>query len=171
MDTNGNGYNYAYSVLIARRIEAERLRCWRNAALAVYLLPDLFASGSYVEGWIVVPRNRIIEIVEHGWSTVSDREIIDPSIVLVEKQSQQISYFPGYVLSRDQLCELLPGSTLPLVRHTQYGDDGMKHEGYRQAHSKAWQYAQDVAKERQFPLTAIKVSGRSPWRGVTAVIE
>jgi hypothetical protein len=70
MDSNHQSYDYDYSVLVAGSIEAEAFRCWRNAALALMCLPTLFAAGSYVEGWIVLPRQRSIAIIEHGWATI-----------------------------------------------------------------------------------------------------
>ena len=170
MAMNGKYYDYDLSVVVAGRIGAEPLRCWRNAAIAVFLLSDLFAAGLYVEGWIVAPRERSIVIIEHGWSVIPDREIIDPTIVLTENQSQTISYFPGYVLSRDQLCDLLSGSTLPLVCHSYYGDDGMKHRGYQEAYNQAWEHARKLAKENHLPQTAIKVSGRDSRQGITLVV-
>lgn len=171
MDTNGTQYDYDLSAMVATIIGAEPLRCWRNASLAVYHLPNLFASGTYIEGWIVVPRKKVVVIIEHGWSKIPDLGIVDPSIVLTEQRSQRIFYFPGYVLSRSQLCDLLSGSTLPLVCHTSYGDDGMKHKGYQDAYRQAWQHARDLAKEKRLPQTAIKVSRRDSWRGVTIFME
>jgi hypothetical protein len=171
MAKNGKDYDYDLSAIVAGRIGAEPLRCWRNAAISVFLLSDLLACGSYVEGWIVLPRQKRIAIIEHGWATLPDRGIIDPTIILTEKQNQPVSYFPGYALSRDQVCGLLSGSILPLIRHSSYGDDGMKHRGYQVAYQQAWQRARELAKKRHLPQTAIKVSGRDSRRGITLVME
>jgi hypothetical protein len=171
MKTPENQNNYLFSLLVAEAISAEPLRCWRNAAFAVMFLPDLFSRGSYVEGWIVVPRKKIIEIIEHGWSIMPDLGIIDPSVVLIEKRGQPISYFPGYTLSRDLLSNLLPGSTLPLVCHSNYGSNGMEHHGYHNAYQQAWQRARRLAEKKQLPRTAIKVSRRDSRREVSIIIE
>jgi len=63
MATNGKDYDYDLSAIVAGRIGAEPLRCWRNSAISVFLLSDLFAAGSYVEGWIVLPRQKCIAII------------------------------------------------------------------------------------------------------------
>ncbi len=171
METIGDQCDYVLSMLVAGSIGAESFRCWRNAALAVMCLPNLFAAGFYVEGWIVLPRQSRIAIVEHGWTTIPDLLIIDPTMVLMEKPSQPVSYFPGYVLSREQLSELLSGSIVPLVRHTAYGDDGMKHSGYRAAYEQAWETARALAQEMQLQETAIQVSARDSRRGLTIIME
>lgn len=75
--------DYTLSVEVAVVIGAERYRCWRNAALAVLLLPELFHLGTYIEGWVVVPRQRVIEIIEHGWCKTPDQRIVDPTITLI----------------------------------------------------------------------------------------
>ncbi len=156
METIGDQCDYVLSMLVAGSIGAESFRCWRNAALAVMCLPNLFAAGFYVEGWIVLPRQSRIAIVEHGCTTIP---------------SQPVSYFPGYVLSREQLSELLSGSIVPLVRHTAYGDDGMKHSGYRAAYEQAWETARALAQEMQLQETAIQVSARDSRRGLTIIME
>jgi hypothetical protein len=171
MATNGNGYDYDLSAIVAVMIEAEPWRCWRNAALAVFLLSDLFAAGSYVEGWIVVPRKKSIAIIEHGWSTTLGRGIIDPSIILTEKESQPICYFSGYEISRDELCGRLSGSALPLIRHSSYGTDGMEHHGYHAAYTQAWLCARKLAEEKQLPQTAIQVSGWDSQQMVTILLS
>lgn len=162
-------YDYRFSVKVAYIIGAEPRRCWRNAALAVTLLPRLFAEGFYIEGWMVVPREKIIAVIEHGWSTVPGLGVVDPTVVLTEKPTQPIFYFPGYTLSRSQLSEILSGSKLPLVCHSQYGNDGMQHSSYQQAYHQALQRAQDIAKENHLPQTAIKVSRRDSRLGVTVM--
>jgi hypothetical protein len=171
MKTHRHHQHYLCSLLVAEATGAEPLRCWRNAAFAVVLLPDLFSRGSYVEGWIVVPRKKVIEIIEHGWSLLPDLGIIDPSVVLIEPWNQPIFYFPGYVLSRDQLSRLLPGSTLPLVCYSYYGSDGMRHHGYRRVYQQAWQQARHLAKKMRLPRSAIKVSRKDARREVTIVVE
>jgi hypothetical protein len=162
---------YEISLLVAFAIGAEPLRCWRNAALAVLEFPNL----TYVEGWIVIPGKESIKVVEHGWCTSPTFGIIDPSLVLLEEQ-EPASYFPGFEIDGHEfLLRMLrstpDGRVLPLMCHAQYGEDGMGHEGYKQAYDKAWQRAREVAQERQLPSSAINVSTRSGQLGYTVVIE
>ena len=171
MKTSHERYDYTLSVGVAVVIGAELYRCWRNAALAVLLLPELFPSGTYVEGWIVVPRQKIIEIIEHGWCKTSDQRIVDPTIVLMEDRDQRVFYFPGSELSRDALGRSLPGSTLPLVCHSEYGKDGMQHAGYRLGFAEARKQAGELAEELRLPRSAIKVSSRDPRRGITLIVD
>lgn len=149
---------------MAARIDAHPQRCWRNAALAVTVFPPL---TGYVEGWMVLLRRRTIEIVEHGWCTLADGEIVDPSLVLAERKGQPVIYFPGNTLSKDELARQLPGSIVPLVCHTQYGKDGMGHSGYRQAYQDAWQQARGEAEKRHLPDSAIHERRRTSQRGMT----
>ena len=167
MDTQS--YEYDLSVHVARRIRAEPYRCWRNAVVAIVLFPELFGHGCYVEGWIVLLGETSVEIVEHGWSA-SGEKIVDPSLVLVKKRGQPTFYFPGLVLPSALLVQSLQGKTLPLVCHSTYGEDGMGHRAYKNAYERAWQRAQDLAREQQFPETAILVSRRNTQcRGVTVI--
>lgn len=163
--------HYALSVTVAQAIGAEPMRCWRNAALAVMLLPELFADGCYIEGWLVLPREGSIELVEHGWARLSSGELVDPSLVLTEQPDRPTYYFAGYTLSRSQLAALLPGNTLPLVCHSIYGDDGMNNGRYRQAYTTAWQRASDLAHERLLPESAIHEYRRAAKRGMTMIID
>lgn len=100
METTDHRFQYALSVQVARTIGAEPWRCWRNAFLSVMLLPEIFADGCYIEGWLVVKRETGIEVVEHGWTLLSSRELVDPSLVLTEKPDRPAFYFAGYTLSR-----------------------------------------------------------------------
>lgn len=90
-------YDYHLSMRVALTIEAKPYRCWRNAVVAMVLLPQLFSSWTYIEGWAVLPREARIEIVEHGWIAL-ETHTVDPSFVLVEKPDQRIFYFPGVSL-------------------------------------------------------------------------
>lgn len=150
-------YDLELSFLAAYHVQAQPYRCWRNAALAVHLLPELFADGGcYVEGWIVLPRPHHLAIIEHGWSQLADGTVVDPSILLVEQPSQPIFYYAGLTLSSEQMQEQLPGAVLPLVCHREYGRDGMQHAGYRQAYEQAWQQARILAAQQGLPETAIR---------------
>lgn len=161
----------ALSIGVAVLIEAEPLRCWRNAALATLQFPGLFALGAYVEGWIVVPRTQEIAIVEHGWCTSPEAGIVDPSIVLIEKREQPVFYFPGFELSGSSVAQHIAGKTVPLVCNSQYGRDGMGHHGYKHSYEQAWQCAHKLARERHLPQTAVHVSTRDTRRGLTIIKE
>ena len=167
MDTNL--LHYELSVEVALAIKAEPLRCWKNAALAVLTFPRLFALGTYDEGWIVVPRNQVIAIIEHGWCTSPEIGIVDPSIVLIESREQPVTYFSGLEIPGGKLHQYISGKTIPLVCNSHYGRDGMRHKGYKQSYDKAWQWAQKLAQERQLPQNAIKVSTRDGKRGLTLI--
>jgi hypothetical protein len=166
-----NEIHYALSVLVAASIGAEPLRCWRNAVLAMLEFPGLFASGAYVEGWIVVPREQGITIIEHGWCTSPEAGIVDPSIVLIEDRDQSVIYFPGFELSGERLSQRIAGKTVPLVCNSRYGRDGMRHQGYKQSYEKARQYARNLARERHLPRTAITVNTRDSKRGLTIITQ
>jgi hypothetical protein len=149
-------YDLPCSLLIAQCVQAQPYRCWRNAALAVLLLPELFADGgSYVEGWIMLPKEQSIVIAEHGWCQLADGRIIDPSILLVERADQPIAYFPGLILSWEQVCQQVPGSRLPLSSLLADRSDGMQHEDYQQAYEQAWKFARLQAAKAALPETAI----------------
>lgn len=170
MEITAHRVHYALSVLVAQAIGTEPMRCWRNAALAVKLLPEVFADGCYIEGWLVVPREKSIELVEHGWALLPSGELVDPSIVLTEKPNQPAYYFAGYTRSRSQLTTLAPGDTLPLVCHSVYGDDGMNHSRYQQAYAAAKQRARELAHEHRLPESAINEYRRTQQRGMTMII-
>jgi hypothetical protein len=155
------------SLLVALAVRAEPLRCWRNAALAVLQLPDLL---TYIEGWIVVPEKRFIRILEHGWCRAPEIGIVDPSIMFFGEQAHAISYFPGFEIAGHDFPLRVSGQVLPLVCHSQYGEDGLGHQGYKQSYDEAWQHARNLAQERQLPLTAITVGNRGVG-GITVVVE
>ncbi len=154
-------YDLELSFLVAYHVQAQPYRCWRNAALAVHLLPEVFADGGmYVEGWIVLPRQHYLAIIEHGWCQLADGTIVDPSILLVEQPSQRIFYAAGLTLTPEQVQEQLPGAVLPLVCHSDYGRDGMQYAGYQQAYEQAWHQAHTLAAHMGLPETAIRCSKR-----------
>jgi len=170
MEITDHHLHFALSVQVARAIRAEPRRCWRNALLSVMLLPEIFADGGYVEGWLVVKRETSIEVVEHGWALLPSGDVVDPSLVLTEQPDRPAYYFAGYILSRSQLAALAPGSTLPLVCHATYGDDGMGHTHYQRAYATAWQRARELAHEHQLPESAIHEYRRTEARTMTLII-
>lgn len=131
---------------VAELIDAQPYRCWYNARKALLLLPGLLFLATYVEGWLVASQQETIQVVEHGWCTLTDGTIVDPSIVLLEENHQELSYFAGLRLSRPLVQELLPhGMQLPLARLLSHRSDGLGHSGYRTAYEAALAYAASLA--------------------------
>lgn len=157
MQNNATPYDDRLSVMVAILVEARPLCCWRNAALAVLSLPELFEGGHYVEGWLVLAGKQQIRIVEHGWAVTHDHRIVDPSIILLEGEASSIEYFSGAVYTRDQLKHSLAGAILPLICYAGYGNDGMGHPGYNDAYERACQSALTRAREQHLDKTAIEV--------------
>ncbi|MEO6892096.1 MAG: hypothetical protein ABI324_24175 [Ktedonobacteraceae bacterium] len=159
-------YHEALSCLVAACLPVEAYRCWRNAVLAMCHFPEMFATGYYHEGWIVVPLGPTIKVCEHGWCSLADTRI-DPSIVLITPPQQPVEYFSGMALSHAHLRQTLAGRTLPLVCHTDYGPDGMEHAGYKAAYDQAMKRACDLATEQHLSPEAIHVCGKEPDDGWT----
>lgn len=157
MQNNATPYDYRLSVMVAILVEARPLCCWRNAALAVLSLPELFEGGQYVEGWLVLAGRQQIRIVEHGWSVTRDHRIVDPSIVLLEEDAHAMEYFSGAVYTRDHLQQAIAGTILPLICSAGYGNDGMGHPGYNDAYERACQSALMRAHEKRLDETAVEV--------------
>jgi hypothetical protein len=159
--------DYDLSLLVAGAIDARPRRCWRNAALSVLLL----GITTYIEGWIVVPQQRRIVLLEHGWSVTHEGHIVDPTIVLTEPEEQPVFYFPGYMLHAHSLPARLAGQTLPLVCHSRYGADGMRNPRYRKAYRRAYTRAWQLARANNLSSTAILVNKRDPQVGVTYIVQ
>lgn len=162
------GFDSLFSAMVALSIGAEPYRCWRNAVLALFSCANLLEKPRYIEGWIVLPQPTTIQIAEHGWISSGPR-LIDPSLVLTESREQTVCYFPGLVLTLDELPQRLQGKTLPLVCHSSYGSDGLLHPGYKQAHQQAWQCARELARQKNLPETAIVVWERAPTGTPTTI--
>jgi hypothetical protein len=160
--------DYHFSVMLALSTGAEPYRCWRNAVMALLTCAHLFEKPSYVEGWIVLPRQTAIQITEHGWITSGPR-LVDPSLVLVEPPAQAVFYFAGLELSLEELPQRLQGKILPLVCHDAYGADGLLHPGYQDAHRQAWQRARELAHKMHLSEDRIVVSGRAPTGAATLI--
>lgn len=160
MKRNPLPYDYWLSVMVAIIVEARPLCCWRNAALAVLSLPELFEGGQYVEGWTIFVSERSIRVLEHGWSMTHDHRIVDPSLILLEEEANSIEYFSGAIYTRDQLQQTIGGAILPLICYAGYGNDGMGHPGYKAAYERAFQHALDKAHELQLDVTAIQILTR-----------
>jgi len=160
MKSNAMPYDERLSALVALLVEARPLCCWRNAALAVFQLPEFFEGGHYVEGWMVFVGEQSLRLIEHGWAVTHDHRIVDPSIILLEEEASSIEYFSGAAYTRDQLQYSLAGAILPLICDAGYGNDGMGHPGYKAAYERAFQRALEKAHELQLDVTAIQVLTR-----------
>jgi hypothetical protein len=137
--------DYALSVKVATRIEAVEYRCWYNARDAMLQLPGLLLFAWYVEGWLVLPKAHEVQVIEHGWVAFRDGRLLDPSIVLVEKEDQHLEYFPGIILPWQALQEIPPDTMLPLARLLSHRRDGLGHPDYQAAYDAAMARATDLA--------------------------
>lgn len=133
-------------------IDAEPNACWLNAWKALLYLPGYFSGGWYVEGWLVIETTTEVQVIEHGWCQRSCGEIVDPTILFLAGDWFRSHYFCGLRIS---LSEVLLGPddrALPVVRHSNYQDDGMGHAGYRCAYNDAQQEAMDRARRWLLPI-------------------
>ena len=162
-------YDRSLSMVLALRTQAEAFRCWRNAAVCIARLPALFQPGSYIEGWIVIPRLTRIDIQEHGWCRAGER-LLDPTFALQEPEAPAVFHFPGFQIPAGELLDRIAGKVLPLVCQ-EYGEEGLGHEGYKRAYDQAWECARRSAALLHLPDTAIHVGRRDPaQRGWTVVV-
>src|SRR5260370_34272665 len=155
---------YRHSMFMALRTNARPNCCFQNAWEVGSELPDYFALGSYVEGWLVLEWEDTVVLVEHAWACLPDMRIIDPSIIFLVEPETPLAYFPG-VLYRRQATLAFRGEMLPRVVHT-HGVDGMRHPGYKAAYDQAWRLAQSLASQvrpsrRVIVQRAIVLSGAS----------
>ncbi len=135
--------DYSLSVKVARLIQAEKYCCWYNARDALQQLPGLLPFAAYTEGWLVVPKEREIQVIEHGWISRADGRVVDPSIVLLEKSDQGLTYFPGIHVLWSDVYEL-SGIPLP-VAHLFSPEDELGHPDYRAAYNAALAQASQLA--------------------------
>ena len=142
--------DYQLSLEVARLIRAQKHRCWYNARDALAQLPALFLLAWYVEGWVVVPTEQEIQVIEHGWVEYRGGRIVDPSIVLLIGEDQHIDSFPGIKLSRLLMQEVPLDLILPLARLVSQSNDGLGHPDYKAA------YDATLARAEQFALTLRK---------------
>lgn len=104
------GVDRETSAALARRIRAQRRRCWRNAALAI---PHLGNSALYVEGWVVVERQNPL-VVEHGWCEVDGRIIDTTYTPYVSSLSEPLAYYGGFSLTAREAQLGFRQRTLPI---------------------------------------------------------
>ncbi len=140
-----NRLDYELSVKVASLIKAKEYRCWYNACKAITLLPGMFFFASYTEGWLVVPKEHEIQVIEHGWITRTDRCVVDPSVVLLEEKGQYLAYFPALHFSWSQVQALPEGIPLPLAHLLSPTKDELGDPDYRAAYDAALAHAEQLA--------------------------
>lgn len=104
------GVDRDVSTALARRIRAQRRRCWRNSALA---MPHLGDAALYVEGWIVVERQNPL-VVEHGWCEVDGRIVDTTYTPYVSSLSEPLAYYGGFRLNARDAQQAFRQRTLPI---------------------------------------------------------
>jgi hypothetical protein len=85
------------SIEIANRIKSKAKASFNNAAKAV----SLVEGAQYVQGFLVFA-GAPHKPVEHSWLELSDR-IVDPSFPHLNRQPEQLHYFPAQHLSARKL--------------------------------------------------------------------
>lgn len=137
--------DYSQSKEIAQLINAQEYQCWYNACAAITSLPERLVSASYTEGWLVLPQERDIQLIEHSWISCLQERVIDPSIVLLEKSGQQLTYFPALHIQGELVEAIPPGTFLPLAHHLSPTGDTLGYPPYRAAYDAALAYAEQEA--------------------------
>ncbi len=135
--------DYALSVNVAEVIQAEPYHCWYNARDALQQLPGRFLFSTYTEGWLVLSKQQVIQVIEHGWIRQAHGRVVDPSIILVEKSLSELVYFPGLLVPWSEM-HALQGVPLPLAHLFSPGND-LGHPDYRAAYDEALAYAERCA--------------------------
>lgn len=138
--------DYTLSLLLSMQTGAIWGHCYENAYPLFFAIPTLFEPhGLFVEGWVVFEDASRVVLMEHGW-LMSGEHIVDPTMVLTVDFGQPVYYFPGVFRARAEL-EALENEFFPHVHFSGYGDDGMKHPGYRAAYDAAQQKARSRLSE------------------------
>jgi hypothetical protein len=135
--------DYPLSVKVAELIKAEKYRCWYNARDALQRLPGLLLLANYTEGWLVMPKEEEVQVIEHGWISCANGLVVDPSIVLLEEPDQYLAYFPAIEVPWADAGEL-SGMPLP-VAHLYAPGDELGHPDYHAAYHAALAHAQTLA--------------------------
>lgn len=148
---------YGRSMLFAMQTSAQWGHCYVNSYPVFFAFPKLFyPDGRFIEGWIVFEDRSNVILMEHGW-LVSERTIIDPTIVLATDPTQTIHYYPGVVRSWEEL-EGLENEMFPYVRFSNYGEDGMEHPDYKMAYEAAAQKAHEIIATSSKELIEVRAS-------------
>ena len=144
---------YDLSWGLALMIGARPHECYATAWDALIDHPDLFRDGSFIEGWLLIECESEVLVIEHGWCSQSDGQIVDPSIVLLVEDTRRVQFFPGVRRTWAE-TEALDGEMFPHVRFDEeHGEDGMGHLDYKAAYELAVQAATDLATSSIPPKT------------------
>ena len=153
----------ALSRRVAAAIDAQPNHCALNAWRTLIDFPELFReAGHLVEGWCVIAEEEQVTLVEHVWCTLDDgQKIVDPSILLLVKDSTPLFYFSGLTRTYTE-TEALEGALFPHVRFDGvHGDDGLGHAGYKAARAAARRKVYTLALARKPPKAMEFVTARS----------
>ena len=108
--------NLPLSARIAEQVGAQPHCCYRNAMLALQVIPILI-EYVYIEGWVITHEWPI----EHGWLANEKGEVIDPTLALFGTRYEYARYFPGASFCRNDVAfrwsveQLLPaGHVTPI---------------------------------------------------------
>ncbi len=144
---------YDFSRALALLIGARPHECFVNAWSAFIECADLFRGGTFVEGWLLIECETEVLVIEHGWLIQSNGWIVDPSIVLLVEDHQQVQFFPGVRRTWTE-TEALDGELFPYVRFDgRHGADGFGHPDYKAAYETAVQAATVLATSSIPPKT------------------
>ena len=83
------------SKAIADKVDIKPKECFRNALIALSVLPD---NAIYVEGYCVSQDDALL--IEHGWIELDD-SIIDPTLY----QTELAGYFAGLKISKSDIVQ------------------------------------------------------------------
>ena len=132
------------SLKVAKLTNAQKHYCWSNARDAMLQLPGLFLLGKYVEGWLVLPLEDEVLVVEHGWVESNQERIVDPSLVLLLPYAPVAArYVAGYRLNWFQMQRLGPDAPVPIASLD--AQDSAIKAGYKAAFDTAKNCAQQIA--------------------------
>jgi hypothetical protein len=145
------------SLFVALIIDAQPNTCFDNV-LDMFLkyLPDEISScgGKLIEGWYVVDLEDEVVVNEHGWCSLPDGRIIDPTVVRLVPPAYPVYYFPGVERSWQEVQDIVQqkDAYFPYVRSVGiYGKDGLGNQAYKAAHDAARQKVYDLANATQPP--------------------
>ncbi len=89
------------SIEIAQRISTNSPNCFDNAYQAALVTVD----SMYVQGFLVAAVEPYVPI-EYAWIEIEER-IIDPTLLYLHKNQQELYYFPAQSLSVQQLTQAI----------------------------------------------------------------
>lgn len=126
---------------LARALNAQDGRCWRNALRAwEHHLPD----ATYVEGYVVSNDTGLLPM-EHAWIEQPDGRVVDPTPAFCGSGSHETAYVPAFRYTPDHLrylftrCAAMP---LPLSRIGMADFSAFHHLDWQAATVTVWQHAE-----------------------------